>query len=586
MWFDRANYHNDLNLNKNFPNDWIGSEDIESVFLSYWCEHCLECAVPQCYQVCPLWKERIDKKCKKTFYGTHYSLVNSVVASTFLFSKWGKIETKFFGRCTTYNKFLKKSIKNASFEKRLRRFSDFISFLSPKYRFCGAHVVCLEKRLRKKGKPNLNPDAFLFQCYSNADRSYNMFIEFKNEDGVFFRENIIINKGFNQSLIDVSAIDMSKCKLVRFFPENDLTLEITVFFCDFVIFNKKFKENRLLPANKIKCIAWDLDNTLWDGILIESESKSLMLREGVLDTIKKLDERGIIQIICSKNNKDDVENELRRLNIFDYFVYCFANWNSKSDNLLAAARHLNININSFGLIDDSPFERNEVKTRIPNMRVYDEKIESLLLHEELDVPVTLDGKNRRKMYLEEIKRKEIENNFGGSNVDFLKSCMLQITIDSINESNKLRCLELIQRTNQLNLSGIKYSLDDFTRLCDENKKNTFALSCFDKYGSYGQVGFVSIRIEQNAIVVFEYAVSCRVAGKFIEPAIVFWLTKKYGKNKVVFSGVDNKKNKLLIDTLKGFGFIDKSSNKDFLLLEQSLDCMKDFDVVSVNDNTI
>src|SRR5579863_9689303 len=78
----------------------------------------------------------------------------------------------------------------------------------------------------------------------------------------------------------------------------------------------------------IKCVVWDLDNTLWDGVLLEDEQVSL--RPGVLEVIKTLDSRGILHSIASKNDRAAAMNKLAEFGLSEYFLYPQINWNSKA----------------------------------------------------------------------------------------------------------------------------------------------------------------------------------------------------------------------------------------------------------------
>ena len=92
-------------------------------------------------------------------------------------------------------------------------------------------------------------------------------------------------------------------------------------------------------------MAWDLDNTLWHGILENMENQPT-LRPGVLNLIHELDKSGIIQTIVSKNTYSNAWPILEELDISDYFLHPAINWGQKSMNLLQIAEKLNININS------------------------------------------------------------------------------------------------------------------------------------------------------------------------------------------------------------------------------------------------
>jgi len=103
-------------------------------------------------------------------------------------------------------------------------------------------------------------------------------------------------------------------------------------------------------GKKIKCLVWDLDNTIWDGVILEDGD--VVLKDGIIDIIKTLDERGVLQSIASRNNFKDAYDKLLEFGISEYFLYPQINWNSKSESIKSIAKDLNIGIDSFAFVDD------------------------------------------------------------------------------------------------------------------------------------------------------------------------------------------------------------------------------------------
>ena len=567
-WYNKRNDNSILNFNGEKPQGWIMPEDIASIMPTRWCEHCLECAVPLCYHNCENWVEREDKKCQKTFYGTRMVEFDGQLGGLFRFRKWGKMEAAINSSSVSIPVENKYERLNRYTEKIAKILSLPIKFILPTMKLCGAQHVFFERLLKNISKKESFTN-FLVQYYSPCESNYSMFIEFYTPKGVFYKTSFEVKKGFHQFLFDISSLDLFSISnaRVRLFPENNITEDIVLFRSDFVNLKSIKSAQDLQPAKKVKCVAWDLDNTIWNGILIEADPKKLQLKDGVLDIIKGLDNRGVIQIVNSKNDRENVIPVLKRLGIFDYFVYVFANWNAKSLNIQRAADLININVNTFALIDDSSYERGEVKESLPQVRVYPEtNLSSLFTLPEFDIEVTADGQKRRLMYQTEVKRKEVQHDFNGTNVDFLKSCELKAEIQPISEERFNRSYELVQRTNQLNLSGIKYDKESFRKICFDSHSYNIVIDCHDRFGEYGQVGFIHYLIENESIVITEYAISCRVAKKWVEPAIMTYLMNKHRKNKIYFKGIDSKKNGLLINTLKEFGLKDMSQEEGNILL--------------------
>lgn len=259
----------------------------------------------------------------------------------------------------------------------------------------------------------------------------------------------------------------------------------------------------------------------------------------------------------------------------------YINWNAKSSSLLVSAKELNINIDTFAFIDDSDFERREVSSVYPEVRIYDETmVEDILSLPEFDVPVTKESAERRKMYQTEAMRKERLVSYGGDNLAFLKECEIKIEVKSPKTvEEKKRCFDLIHRTNQLNLSGKKYDEAKFNEICNDENREIFIVNCFDKYGSYGQVGFLSV-VHGEIPTLDEFAMSCRVANKFVESALFKYLMDKF-KSNIRVSGFVTERNGLLVETFKKMGAKDTGTDGEEISMLIEEENLLDSDIVEV-----
>ena len=154
----------------------------------------------------------------------------------------------------------------------------------------------------------------------------------------------------------------------------------------------------------VKCVVWDLDNTVWDGILLEDSE--VRLRPQVPHILKTLDERGILLSIASRNDRDAAMAKLREMGLDDYFLYPQINWNSKASSVAQIAKDLNLALDASAFVDDQPFEREEVAFSHPGVLCVD----SAVLDDFLDRPelnprfITEDSRLRRRMYQADIRR--------------------------------------------------------------------------------------------------------------------------------------------------------------------------------------
>src|SRR5690625_82784 len=112
-------------------------------------------------------------------------------------------------------------------------------------------------------------------------------------------------------------------------------------------------------TEKVKCVVWDLDNTVWDGVLLEGEG--LVVRPGIREAMETFDKRGILQSIASKNEFEPAWERLEKFGLAEFFLYPQIGWGAKSESIRKIAEELNIGLDTFAFFDDQPFERDEVE---------------------------------------------------------------------------------------------------------------------------------------------------------------------------------------------------------------------------------
>jgi len=407
-----------------------------------------------------------------------------------------------------------------------------------------------------------------------------------------FRHSVNISSGWNFETLPAPMFGFgpgNRAGKITLYPENDAERRLIFTWLDLVQYRTPRTARALVqkqlsaPAAKVKCVAWDLDNTLWKGILAEDGSANLAARSDALGLIKKLDEKGIIQTIVSKNNYSDAWAVIERLGLSDYFLYPAINWQPKSANLRDIARKLNINADTFAVIDDSPFERAEVQSALPEARIYsDQQIGELLAYPEFDVPVTEASRKRRASYQTELKRQQELESFGGDYEAFLRSCHMNLRLFVPREDEPIRrCYELIQRANQLNLSGKRYTEEEFRRLLARPDVLCVAMGCRDRFGEYGIVGFASVDEAPQNPVLKDFVLSCRVAQKHVEHTFLQWLAvRESAQGKRVLSAelVRTERNKPLLQVFDDLHFRPQAQANGCDVMELILDL-----TITIND---
>jgi len=319
---------------------------------------------------------------------------------------------------------------------------------------------------------------------------------------------------------------------------------------------------------EIKCVIWDLDNTIWDGTLLEDDR--VVLKKGIKDTLECLDSRGILNSVASKNNYEDAIKKMREFDIEQYFLYPQINWNAKSTSVEMIKKILNIGMDTIAFIDDLEFERDEVKRIHEEIRCFDsegyEEITSLKAFNPRFI--TEDSKNRRKMYLDDKLRMEVEDEFKGTSDEFLATLNLEVMINEAEKDDLERAEELTIRTHQLNATGITYSYEelDYFRISDNYKLLVCELK--DKYGSYGKIGIALVEMHEQKWTIKLLLMSCRVMSRGVGSILLIYIMKEAKRmGKELFA--DFKKtdrNKMMYVTFKFNNFKAVHSNDDGIIL--------------------
>jgi FkbH-like protein len=265
----------------------------------------------------------------------------------------------------------------------------------------------------------------------------------------------------------------------------------------------------------VKCLVWDLDHTLWDGILLED--REVTLRHGVRETLETLDARGILHSIASRNDHEAAMAKLSELGLAEYFLCPQIHWGSKVGSLESIAKALNLGVDALAFVDDQPVERDEVMASLPDVTCFDaaDLAQITSLPELTPRFVTEDSRKRRQMYLSEATRKRAEEAHQGSPEAFLASLGMHLIIAPAQEQDLERAEELTLRTNQLNTTGYTYSHDELAALRRSPQHTLLIASLADKYGSYGKIGLSLLELEPSAWTIKLLLVSCRVMSRGI-----------------------------------------------------------------------
>jgi len=325
-----------------------------------------------------------------------------------------------------------------------------------------------------------------------------------------------------------------------------------------------------------KCLVWDLDNTLWDGICLEG---NVLVRPEVVNAIRELDKRGILNSIASRGDEETAMKVLQENALDRYFLVPKINWLPKSQNISAIARELDIDLGAFAYIDDEEFEREQVAFMVPGILTLEaSQVQNLpFLSDFTPAEVTKEASERRILYQTELNRKREKQSFA-SRKDFLLSCRMKLKVRPAEEQDIPRLCELITRTHQLNTTGLIFARDYITEILAQKTGSTKVMvaELEDKYGSYGIIG-TAIAEEIPPEWILKYlALSCRVMGRGIERAFLCAMLMKAsdaGLLRTIAEYRDTGKNRMMraLYQMTGFKYDESQSDGEILQFVKSLD---------------
>jgi FkbH-like protein len=316
-------------------------------------------------------------------------------------------------------------------------------------------------------------------------------------------------------------------------------------------------------------VVWDLDNTIWDGILLEDPE--VTLRPHVVHILKTLDERGILHSIASRNDHDAAMAKLKELGIEEYFLYPQINWSSKAASITQIAQDINIGLDAIAFVDDQPFEREEVAFSHDKVLCVD----SALLEDFLDLPelnprfITKDSKQRRRMYMADIARNRVEADYVGPKEEFLATLGMVFTIAPCREEDLKRAEELTVRTNQLNTTGYTYSYEELDELRQSPRHKLLISSLDDKHGTYGKIGLTLIAMGEEVWTVKLLLMSCRVMSKGVGMIMIHHVLRmaKEAGVRLRAEFVSNDRNRQMLITYRFAGFKEVEKQGEVSIME-------------------
>ena len=298
---------------------------------------------------------------------------------------------------------------------------------------------------------------------------------------------------------------------------------------------------RSVAGRTKKCLAVDLDNTLWGGTLGDDGAEGIEVAEtyrgeafGAFQrVVKQLGSQGVLLAALSKNDGEPVRKVFREHPGMtlreDDFVDIKANWEPKHENLARLAESLNLDVGSFVFADDSPYECGLIQRELPQVgvvRLDDEPayhVEKLLRDGWFDTRVvTAEDRLRVARYAEESQRKDFLASFD-SIADYLRELDIRVRLAAVEASQVPRVAQLTQRTNQFNLTTRRLQPADVLALIEDPDALVLTIHSADRFGDNGLAGAILGRWRQEpagsrVLDLENFLLSCRVFSRGIEGA--------------------------------------------------------------------
>ena len=288
-----------------------------------------------------------------------------------------------------------------------------------------------------------------------------------------------------------------------------------------------------------KLVILDLDNTLWGGVVADVGWENLRLGghdylgEAFLDfqkALKALRNRGIVLAVASKNDESIALEAISKhpemvLRLEDFAAWRI-NWNDKATNVAEIAAELNLGLQSAIFIDDNRGERDRVREALPEVYVPEWPDDKTLFASQLmeldcfDAAYsTAEDASRTSMYAAE-RQREFSRKAACSVEEWLISLQTEVTVEEACEANRVRVLQLLNKTNQMNLSTRRLSDHELQVWLQPANRKLWAFRVKDKFGDSGVTGILSLEMEAGSARIIDFVLSCRLIGRKVENAMV------------------------------------------------------------------
>lgn len=286
-----------------------------------------------------------------------------------------------------------------------------------------------------------------------------------------------------------------------------------------------------LPCRPAKVLAVDADNTLWKGIVSEDGVDAVEPYVSFQRGLKSLRSKGVMLVLLSKNDPPcggaaPIEKVFARSDVpldLSDFAFVGVNWEPKAGNLLAAAKTLNVGVDSFVFIDDNPHERGQMRAHLPSVMMIEDMemwINSGMegLTDSIGASYFADAGRTNEDILRALRPSVILPPGGldvsFSKAEYLKTLELRVVPSLATAADVPRLAQMAGKTNQFNATTIRRTEDEFLRILSDETRRVYVFRLSDRFGEMGIVCFIIADTVSRRIT--DFAMSCRAMGRTLE----------------------------------------------------------------------
>ncbi len=326
-----------------------------------------------------------------------------------------------------------------------------------------------------------------------------------------------------------------------------------------------------------KCLILDLDNTLWGGVIGDDGLEGIKIAQGdatgeahlaVQQYALALRRRGVVLAVSSKNTDEVARLPFREhpemLLKEDHVAVFQANWNDKATNIRAIAEELSLGLDAMVFLDDNPVERGLVRRMLPEVAVPELTDDPALFARTLaaagyfeSITFSDEDRKRAEMYQSNARRVALSRQAGDLDA-YLASLDMEIHFARFDRTGRARIAQLINKSNQFNLTTRRYTEADVAEAENDPSVFTLQVRLVDSFGDNGMICVVVCRqAEPTAWAIDTWLMSCRVLGRKVEQMVLREIidsARDAGVATLVGTYRPTEKNALVRDHYEKLGF--------------------------------